>query len=234
MILLAPLRYCLFPTLSEERLRIYSNKSQVAHYQKCLLFYLKLDVRLQFVANNNTVGKAAYFSGIIGVKRVIQKRTLRKLHKDQHWNNAFTRYHLEWIIELRSLYKLVEFFWQDDKVKIVLDDLFCISIGVCRSTTSIVPAEGGREMLCAMDHDFKYASLSPSMALHCNFSSDMSGSFFSSGVDGFGQISVTLHDSIYDGSRVLDHCAQLCDTLTRSNLISTVLSCRQMEESTML
>ena len=79
-------------------------------------------------------------------------------------------------------------------------------------------------MLRAMDHDFHYANLTPSVTLRCNIPGDMSGSFFSGGVDGFGQISVTLRDSVFDASRVFDHCAQLCDTLTRSDLKPTVLA----------
>ena len=79
-------------------------------------------VQLQFVANNDTVEKAAHFIGRLGVIRAIQTRTLRKQHPDQHWNNAYTRYHLEWIIELRLLCNLVEFFGQDDKAKIALGE----------------------------------------------------------------------------------------------------------------
>ena len=180
-------------------------------------------VRLQFAANNDTVEKAAHFAGVLGVKRAIQKRTLSKEHEDQHWVNAMTRYHLEWIIELRLLTKLVEFFGQDDKAKIPVGDRVAVSTGVRRSATSIVPVEGGQEMLRAMDHDFGYGNLTPSVTLRCNIPNDMSGSFFSGGVDGFGQIFVTLRDSIFDGSTVFDHCAQLCDTLERRNLNPTVL-----------
>ena len=50
--------------------------------------------------------------------RAVQSRTLRKEHEDQHWVNAYTRYWLEWMVELHGQYKLVEFFGQDDKAKI--------------------------------------------------------------------------------------------------------------------
>ena len=176
------------------------------------------------MSNNDTVASAAYFSGVLGVVRAIQKRTLRKKHEDQHWLNAYMRYHLEWLIELRLIYKLVEFIGQDDKAKIPLGDRVAVSTGVRRSGSSIVPAAGGQEMVRAMDHDFGYSNLTPSVTLRCNIPNDMSGSFFSGGVDGFGQISLTLRDSIFDGSRVFDHCAQLCDTLWRSDLKPAALA----------
>ncbi|KAL7552225.1 hypothetical protein ACHAWF_016995 [Thalassiosira exigua] len=82
-------------------------------------------VRLQFVPNNHTVEAASKFSGQLGVKRAIQTRTLRKQHPDQHWVNAYTRYVLEWLIQLRKKSpSSVEFFGQDDKAKIPMGGSF--------------------------------------------------------------------------------------------------------------
>ena len=86
-------------------------------------------------------------------------------------------YHLEWLIELRLIYKLVEFVGQDDKAKIPLGNRVAVSTGVCRSGSSIVPAGGGQKMLRAMDHDFGYANLTPSVTLRCNIPNNMSGFF---------------------------------------------------------
>ena len=91
-------------------------------------------------------------------------------------------------------------------------------------------------MFCAMDHDFGYSNLTPSVTLRCNIPNDMSGSFFSGGVDGFGQIFLILRDSIFDGLRVIDHCAQLCDTLQSSDLKPTALAStfKDMDLNTLL
>ena len=58
------------------------------------------------------------------MKRVVQTRTLRKEHINQHWVNSMTRYYLEleWMVELEKKYGGVEFFGQDYKVKIAVGD----------------------------------------------------------------------------------------------------------------
>ncbi len=85
-------------------------------------------VRLQFIPNNAFSNMAAKFTGNLGVKRGVQSRTLRKQHIDQHWVNAFVRYHLEWLVELKSSgFRDVEFFGQDDKAKIPIGDEVSLS-----------------------------------------------------------------------------------------------------------
>ena len=69
-------------------------------------------VRLQFVPNNHTVSSASKLTGALGVVRKAQTRTLRKLHIDQHWVNAYNRYVFEWLIELRLQTDGVEFYGQ--------------------------------------------------------------------------------------------------------------------------
>ena len=46
------------------------------------------------------------------------------------------------------------------------------------STRTSIVAEGDEGRLAAMDHDFHYGSLVPSVLLRCNIPSDISGSFF--------------------------------------------------------
>lgn len=80
-------------------------------------------VRLQFIPNNTFSNIAAKFTGRLDVKRGVQSRTLRKEHIDQHWVNAFVRYHLEWLIELKASGCVgAEFYGQDDKSKIQIGD----------------------------------------------------------------------------------------------------------------
>jgi len=69
-------------------------------------------VRLQFSPNNHTVEKARYLTGVLGLVRAVQSRTLRKKHEDQHWVNAMNKYVYEWLIELKSKGVEVEFFWR--------------------------------------------------------------------------------------------------------------------------
>ena len=114
-------------------------------------------VRLQFLPNNDFVERAARFSGKLGVKREVQTRTLRKQHMDQHWVNAYTRYILEWLIQLRKIYSGAEFFSQDNKAKIPVGDTVQVSTGVRPTNTAIVNAEGGAP--AAADHDFHLTNI---------------------------------------------------------------------------
>ena len=49
------------------------------------------------------------------------------------------------------------------------------------------------------------------------------GSFFIGDDDEFGQIFVIVRDAIFNPANVIDHCAQLIDTLRRKELNPTVL-----------
>eukprot|EP00956_Cyclotella_meneghiniana_P025642 scaffold53876_cov80-Cyclotella_meneghiniana.AAC.5 len=180
-------------------------------------------VRLQFVANNHTVSSATKLTGGLGVVRKAQTRTLRKLHIDQHWVNAYNRYVYEWLIELRLLTPYVEFYGQDDKAKIPIGDSVPISTGVCPNTrTSIVAPDS--EALNACDHDFHVGNLTLSVALRCNIPKEIGGSFFiGDSEDGFGKLYYTLRDSIFDPSKVFDHTSQLAAVLERDGLSPFVL-----------
>ena len=79
-------------------------------------------VRLQFSPNNHTVEKARYLTGVLGLVRAVQSRTLWKEHEDQHWVNAMNKYIYEWLIELKTKGIQVEFFGGDDKAKIAVGD----------------------------------------------------------------------------------------------------------------
>ena len=115
-------------------------------------------VRLQFVPNDHTVEAASKFYGELGVKSAVQTQTLRKRHPDQHWVNAYTRYLLDWMVELRRKSSLsIEFLGQDDKAKIPIGDKVAISTGVQANGTAIVNATA-REPLPALDHNFHTAN----------------------------------------------------------------------------
>ena len=173
--------------------------------------------------NNHTVETASRFSGKLGVKRAVQTQTLLKQHPDQHWVNAATRYTLEWMVALQMASpSLVEFIGQDDKAEIPIGEKVAISTGVWANGKAIVDANK-IEPLQALDHDFHYVGLTPSVTLRCNIPNKIGGSFFTGGEEGYSQIFVTLRDSIFDPSSVFDHTAQLIDTLDRQNLKPPVI-----------
>jgi hypothetical protein len=58
-------------------------------------------VRLQFIPNNAFKSSSLKFVGSLDVVREIQTRTLRKVHEDQHWVYALTRYYLEWLVDIK-------------------------------------------------------------------------------------------------------------------------------------
>ncbi|KAL7538123.1 hypothetical protein ACHAXR_008302 [Thalassiosira sp. AJA248-18] len=180
-------------------------------------------VRLQFVPNRADSAQSAKFTGRLMAKFAVQTRSLRKEHVDQHWVNAMTRYYLEWIVELKKEYDGVEFCGQDDKAKVPVGDEVPVSTGVRANSRGIISV-GYEGRMRAMDHDFHYTNITPSVTLICNIPDDISGSFYMGDEDGgTGHIFVTLRDSIFDPSEVFDHCAQLIDVLRQKGLNPTVL-----------
>eukprot|EP00984_Skeletonema_dohrnii_P019673 scaffold9466_cov85-Skeletonema_dohrnii-CCMP3373.AAC.1 len=179
-------------------------------------------VRLQFIPNNSFAKIAAKFTGHLGVMRGVQSRTLRKEHIDQHWVNAFVRYHLEWMVELKgSGFGEIAFFGQDDKSKIPIGDEVHVSTGVRANNKGIVPANANN--LKALDHDFCLGKGIASVTLFSNIPSSIAGSFFVGGEEGEGQIFVTCRDAVFDGSEIFDHCAQLIDVVRSRGVTPTVL-----------
>jgi hypothetical protein len=165
-------------------------------------------VRLQFISNNAFRMAVTNFTGKLEVVHGIQTRTLRKEHPDQHWVNAYTRYYLEWLVELRKIYPGVEFFGQDDRANIPVDDV------VPLSTDGIVPPAGDNNSLKALDHDFNVGNITLSITLCCNIPKAITGSFFiGNDEDGYGLLVVMLRDSLFDPTEAFDHSAQLVDTL---------------------
>ena len=125
-------------------------------------------VRLQLVPNNGFHASTSKFTGRLGIKRSIQMRTLQKRHVDQHWVNALTWYYLEWMIEVRIVYgNGIEFFGQDDKAKVPIGDDVPVSTGV-RANNNSITAVDDQAGLKAMDHDFHYSNLTPSVCLRSN------------------------------------------------------------------
>jgi len=143
----------------------------------------------------------------------IQSRTLRKEHPDQHWVNAYKRYHLEWLIETKLAQPgSVLFYGQDDKARIPVGTDIALSTNVRSRNGAIVPI--GTQPTAA-DHDWGYASIVPSVTLRCNIPASMEGSFYGGGNDGDGKIEVVLRDAVFDGSDVFDHAAQLLETIRK-------------------
>ena len=123
---------------------------------------------------------------------------------------------------MRKTHDGVEFFGQDDKAKIACVDAVPVSTGARANNKGIVAIKDEKG-LKAMDHDFHYANIIPSVTLRCNIPSETSGSFFAGGEDGIVQMFVTLKDATFDPSNVFDHCAQLIKTIKKKRLTPTVL-----------
>ena len=80
------------------------------------------------------------------------------------------------------------------------------------------------EVLPALDHDVHTTNSICSSTSRCNVLNEVSGFFlFVGDDDGVGQIFVTVCDAIVDPSNIVDHCAQLIDTLCKNALNPTVL-----------
>ena len=168
-------------------------------------------IRLQFVPNSGVVRAAAKLTGCLGVKRCIQLRTIHASHQDQHWVNSFTKYHKEWLVELKQMVgqSYVMFTGQDDKAKVSVGDHEPVSTGVRIKHKAIVSVVDEENMNKAADHDWSKANIIPSVTLLGNIPDEIEGSFYSGGPDGTGEIHVTLRDATFDPLNVFDHCAQL-------------------------
>ena len=126
-------------------------------------------------------------------------------------------------MELRKIYPEVELFGQDDKAKIPVGNTVPVSIGV-RANNRVIAPVGDNSLLQALDHNFHVGNITPSVTLRCNIPKEIFGSFLiRDDKDGYGQLFVTLRDSVFDPSEVFDHCAQLVDTLKTRGLKVTGL-----------
>ena len=173
-------------------------------------------VRLQFSPNSDVAASAAKLTGRLNIVRKVQTRTLRKEHQDQHWNSAFTRYHLEWVVEVKNCLRdkaMIQFLGQDDKAKIPVGADVAVSTGVRYNKSAIVSKEDITMAVNACDHDFGFANIVPSVTLTCNIPDSMAGSFFGGGETGDGEIDVTLKDAVFQKSDVFYHTAQLVQSL---------------------
>ena len=179
-------------------------------------------IRLQFVPNSAVVKAAGNMTGRLLVSRHIQLRTLRDKHVDQHWVNAQTKYHKEWIVDVMCMVgkHLVKFAGQDDKAKVPVGDIVPVSTKVHIKQKAIVPADDSDNMNKAADHDWSKANIIPSVTLLGNIPQEYDGSFYSGGEDGNGEIHVVLRDATFDASDVFDHSAQLYDILINKDLTS--------------
>lgn len=171
----------------------------------------KESIRLQFVPSSGVVRAASKLTGGLGVKLCIQLRTIHASHPDQHWVNSLTKYHKEWLVELKRMIgqSYVMFTGQDDKAKVSVGDHVPVSTGVHIKHKAIVSVIDEENMNKAADHDWSKANIIPSVTLLGNIPDEIEGSFYSGGPDGTGEIHVTLRDATFDPSNVFDHCAQL-------------------------
>ncbi|KAL7566099.1 hypothetical protein ACA910_003874 [Epithemia clementina (nom. ined.)] len=184
-------------------------------------------IALQFSANNEYARTSARLTGALNIVCACQMQILKKEHVDLHVARVISKYILAWVVELhnkdgRRTNGVVELICQDDKAKIPVGDKVPISTGVRQKGNAIVGCDASQPL--AMDHDFHYANITPSVTLFCNKPHDMSGLFFGGGKEnGHGEIYVTLSDSTFESSNPFSHFAQLQKSLALRGKTPSVL-----------
>ena len=86
-------------------------------------------ITLQFCPGDPHTCMAAKFTGSLKVSRKLESCTLQAQHVDRHWNNAYTHYHKNWLVDVRNKVGQdeVKFYDQDNKAKIPIGDITPVS-----------------------------------------------------------------------------------------------------------
>ena len=155
----------------------------------------------------------------------IQLRTLHHEHSDQYWVNAITRYYKDWIVDIKLVVEsdMVKFVGQDNKAKIPVGDIVPVSSNVHIKNKTIVSVNNNNNMNKTIDHDWSKTNIILSVTLLGNISNDYYGSFYSGGENSDGEIYVTLRDTIFNGSDIFGHFAQLYQIINNKNIQSFII-----------
>lgn len=161
-------------------------------------------VRLQFAPRNPYIKTAWNFTSAINIQYKIQRRQLRATHLDQHYCACIYKYLRERAVELVNKCCLV---CCDDKAKVAVGEPgFSISTGV-RGKKTLAPST---TTLSAGDHDMSKASLTPSVILKVDVPQSSDQSFVQ------GQVSVSVNDSVFQGSTPFRHAISIGKSMDRS------------------
>ena len=181
-----------------------------------------------FTPSNKIAAASARFMGHLPVQRAIQKRTLRKQHVDAKYGSVLAQYFKHNISESNNAVgEFIESYQEmdeklppfeiavlavgvDDKCKIPCSRNIAQSTNVRANKRGIV---ADNSTLVACDHDYNSANITPAVTLFMNKPRNPKDAFYIGGESGNGRIQVTLRDTVFHASDVLDHMAQLCNSI---------------------
>jgi hypothetical protein len=177
-------------------------------------------VKFQFMPRHQTHGVATRYTGKLRLKRVVQSRTLRDLHIDDHFCNSLNMNVNEFLIEIGTMMELLLHTLDEGKrpflspaQSVAGDDKSKVACGEPGHAvpTNVRPASASLSHidvpLLALDHSFHRESFIPSVNLIQDTPSRANGSWRQ------GRLLVTLRCSVMFPSNPLRHAAELLKQL---------------------
>ena len=161
---------------------------------------------LQFQPQRDDTLTATKFSGLLGIHRTVQSRTIRQSHEDCHFTRALWQYIRQWCHPLaKSGHAMVVSV--DDKCGVKLGEPG-MPIGALqrRKKKSICATAGGAGILAA-DHDYSSVTLTPSVTLFIKPPEDRLGSYAQ------GAPFLTIKNAVFQTSNPLRHAAELAKAI---------------------
>lgn len=177
-------------------------------------------VKFQFMPRHPTHGVATRHTGKLRLRRVVQSRTLRDLHIDDHYCNSINMNVNEFLIEIGNMIEPLLHSLDEDKrpflspaQSVAGDDKSKVACGEPGHAvaTNVRPASASLShidvSLLALDHSFHRESFTPSVNLIQDTPSRANGSWRQ------GRLCVTLRCSVMFPSNPLRHAAELLKQL---------------------
>ena len=180
-------------------------------------------IRRMFSPVNPFSKTACKYKNIFKVKFLIQKRTMRKFHKDAHYGNSILKMAKEFAVDVKKELKdtdlKVQYLSIDDKHLIPVGPPDSrVGIDVRQKKKAIVPEHMVKNFSC-LDHDMMLkGKIVPSGVLDCEIPDDALQSFKSV------QVYMRLHDLALDPSTSASHFAELGLAVEKSEKIKLALS----------
>ena len=164
-------------------------------------------VNLQFSPSDPYSAAAVRYTGRFPIHLKVQSRSLRKFSFDAHYMNAFFKY----LKSLAVLYRpLLDLFCLDDKNNIKVGPAGHPISSLMRNKKVLV-LEGNVPL--ALDHDYGFMKLSPSVFLRVSVPDTLEGSFYN------GTVSVVNRDVAFDPSSAKRAASDLISVMDKSSLI---------------
>lgn len=190
-------------------------------------------IRRNFAASRDSWSVAERMTGKLPFKRTLQSRSSRSFHIHAHycaqlkkiWRDHLSRVRqllekrdedLESCHDLLPWYAALKGIGLDDKAGIPCAIDNPISAVKSNCTRAFVHRGG---VVFAADHDFGCHKISASVLSSFNIGTDPGESLFSGGSSGRGEISVHLHDAIFDPSSSFHHARTVIDHLREESAI---------------